>query len=723
MSGLDLSLLGLPQNCNPNNNGGQQNRNWANQNPAMNGYPNINTGQQNQNGANKKPANEGKQNRNGANLNPANKGKPNINNGQQNRNGGLQNLTNRGHPHNNGQQNQNGANRNYKNPFHENTELSTDLKRLWTQLKTFAGQKGFAGNPPVSSTNREQWLQLWSAVATGADGEMHVLLTALLKLPDSVTLMPAVDDVVTVLCLTVSKISNKDQLEDVARWLESVADVIRDRLVGKMEKIVDFSGIDMSLERLLADFKNRAKYLVDSLFDRYLGILNRVKEIEQYKIQVKNQATCMTSFTETEVEVLSSWSTPSVRWLMSGSWHKVPPLQSHYKDAAEYASTLEKIWTLLTFYWGAAALWPKCTYADKGKGEDSHCGEPMLRNCGSHSHEQCRNKRNGVQCTRHSAWKCHKYNHDQICTPCLLQKQEMLIGPPSRLCSTDIYDATVNRETTRRDGSVYTLTGLMSRKPPTIDPNWRTTYRLQPAALVAVVRLGSRNQRLSKDCPLQWAEVIALDQNTEWQSRQAGRISLRLLSRGDCPSLSAECDLPLEMDSKVAIIDLRVFVPEVISVLATLGGPQFAQHFSQIPFQNQLLGHTAPPSKHVYQPTLGVVENIQSAIQHSEIDFIHRLDAAGHEILAQRIFALPQVKTLYGTQLEAFTAALASSAHCVQGPPGTGKSYIGVCLVLALDVIRTMAESKGKSVGPSKRDLGPLVLSLNLISSLSLLLP
>jgi hypothetical protein len=546
------------------------------------------------------------------------------------------------------------------------------------------------------------WLQLWSAVAAGSERESHVLLVALLKLPDAVNLMPAIDDVVNVLCITVSRISVKDRHDDVARRLESVVDVIRDRLVGQMKKIVDFSGVDSVLERLLANFKNRAQYLSVTLFDRYLAILMRVKEIELYKEEVKKHASCATSFIEVEDGVVSSWSTPSVGWLMSGSWHKVPPLQSHYKDAAEYAATLEKIWTLLTFYWGAAALWPQCTYKDRGGGEDKCCGEPTLQSSSSRTHDCCSNIRGGVQCTRPSAWKCHKYRHDHICTPCLVQKQEMLIGPAGKFCSTDIYDATLTRETTRRDGSVYTLTGLMSRKPPTIDPNWSTTYRLQPAALVAVVRLGSRNQRLSRALPLQWAEVITLDQKTEWQSRKNGHNSLRLLSRGDCASLSVECELPLEADSKVAIIDLRVFVPEVISVLATLGGPQFAQHFSQIPFQKQLLGHLAPPSGHVYDPTSDVVENIRSTVQHSEIDFIHRLDAAGHETLAQAIFAVPQVKTLYGTQLEAFTAALASSAHCVQGPPGTGKSYIGVCLVLALDVIRTMAEAKGISVGPSK---------------------
>jgi hypothetical protein len=58
------------------------------------------------------------------------------------------------------------------------------------------------------------------------------------------------------------------------------------------------------------------------------------------------------------------------------------------------------------------------------------------------------------------------------------------------------------------------------------------------------------------------------------------------------------------------------------------------------------------------------------------------------------------VQTLYGTQLEAFSSALACSLHCTQGPPGTGKSYLGVCLALALDLIRTRAEKAGHACGP-----------------------
>lgn len=93
---------------------------------------------------------------------------------------------------------------------------------------------------------------------------------------------------------------------------------------------------------------------------------------------------------------------------------------------------------------------------------------------------------------------------------------------------------------------------------------------------------------------------------------------------------------------------------------------------------------------------------IRDALERSEIDYVQRLSQGGKEVLARQISALPPIQSLYGTQLEAFAAALYSSMHCTQGPPGTGKSYLGVCLVLALDLIRTNAQQDGHAVGPSK---------------------
>ena len=67
------------------------------------------------------------------------------------------------------------------------------------------------------------------------------------------------------------------------------------------------------------------------------------------------------------------------------------------------------------------------------------------------------------------------------------------------------------------------------------------------------------------------------------------------------------------------------------------------------------------------------MELITAAIQHSEIETIRRLPAVQILSLTTRICAMEQVKSLYGTQLQAFVAGLAGAVHCTQGPPGTGK--------------------------------------------------
>ena len=222
------------------------------------------------------------------------------------------------------------------------------------------------------------------------------------------------------------------------------------------------------------------------------------------------------------------------------------------------------------------------------------------------------------------------------------------------------------------------LSSVTSRRPPKMPPYWKTSYRLQPSALVGVVRLATPNQRISPSSIIQWAEIVVpvIAQNGligDWKCRQEGRMAIRLLSRGDCAALSSDADTPLERRCHLAVIDLRVFVPEVISVLSTISSDAFANHLSQISFAARLIGQNDALSQYNYEALGTVSDNVSKAIECSEIDFIHRLDHSVRKNIADQICAIPQVQTLYGTQLEAFCGALASSMHCTQGPPGTGK--------------------------------------------------
>ena len=132
------------------------------------------------------------------------------------------------------------------------------------------------------------------------------------------------------------------------------------------------------------------------------------------------------------------------------------------------------MWTALTFYWGSGAVWPRCTHRQHeggGGGADAAanaCGEPLLVATQS---GVCSKR----ACGREASWRCIRINHDFICKHCLWRQQDGLIGAPGVQASTDIYDAVIERETTRREQTIYLLRNLVSRKPPKIAPNFKTS--------------------------------------------------------------------------------------------------------------------------------------------------------------------------------------------------------------------------------------------------------
>lgn len=528
---------------------------------------------------------------------------------------------------------------------------------------------------------------MWAAAGRGAGDFDHVvaLPTVLMKLPDLTLLFPPPDDVVRVIVRTVSFVRNFPSQMSIAA-LEVTMDVIKNRLINHLNPTIILQSAS-SILNSLAGLEDHYKEAIQTLFSNSaanfmerLGLLMaRGKDISLYRSAIEqvvasNLGKISALDTPGNESSKSNWKAPTLAWLLGGNWHKVEEFRSSYASPQEYAATMESVWTLLSFYWGAAAVWPRCSHQQHG-GNTVVCGEPLLASASSKA--ICSNRFNGQQCGRAAVWSCHRRGHQDICSRCLQYQQAQLIGPAGPHSSTDIYDATVDRETDRREGTVFMLSSVTSRRPPKIAPNWKTSYRLQPSALVAIVKVGTPGQRIPSDSVLQWAEIVPVNPQDglsgDWKCRQGGRMAVRLLSRGDCAVLSKDADIPLERRSHVAVIDLRVFVPEVISVLSTIASDAFVKHLSLIPFVNRLIGQNSDPSEFCYNSRQSVSENIQNAIESSEIDFIHRLDPDARRKIAAQILAIPQVQTLYGTQLEAFCGALSSSMHCTQGPPGTGK--------------------------------------------------
>jgi hypothetical protein len=176
-----------------------------------------------------------------------------------------------------------------------------------------------------------------------------------------------------------------------------------------------------------------------------------------------------------------------------------------------------------------------------------------------------------------------------------------------------------------------------------------TATQQQPSALVAVVRLSASCQRLERAFPLQWGEIVPVDAKdgfqSDWRHRQSGRLALRLLGRGDIPGMHSEtAESPLELGTRVVVLDLRVFVPEVVSVLGTLARASFGEHLEQIPFVARLIGLPGEDSGFQYSAQLTLRKNVALAIAFSDIDFVRRMDAATRESLAKDICRIPIVR-------------------------------------------------------------------------------
>ena len=587
-------------------------------------------------------------------------------------------------------------------PHGKESDVPSDVMLFWRRLENrIVGNRKGSASPPFNIQNDAElklWFECWKAAAAGANGPVAALAHVLLLLPATNAAQPPIDMIVSVIsritslfCQPFSRNSHSGQQSVSA--LEAVADIIRDRLTGIVNSALEPHSLSGVVSSLTINFRQAVIALLPvypEYTERFGRLLTRVREIEQFQSALERLA-CnpLKLASDTMQGATKPWTgwikSPTVGWLMSGSWHKVPELRNIYSDAEEYSETLLRIWTLLSFYWGSGAVWPRCSKRSSNQpgAQDQCCGEPLL--CRTETGTCGVRKGNGARCQNTATWQCYRRDHDSICNMCLNRCQDVLCGPPSLHASTDIYDACVERQTLRREGIVFVLSGLTSRRPPRIAPNWKTTYRLQPSVLVAVTKLHRANEPIKRDYPIQWAEVVTISQSEDWVNRSKGRVAIRFLSRSDCSSLPADADSPLDIGTRVAIIDLRVFVPEVASVLATFSNDNFTEHLKQIPFINQLLGAASHDDEaaaaavdndiplHIGGGSAVIRASITDAIRYSDIEVIQRLSIEQRASLAERIFKLEQVKTLYGTQLDAFCQGLRCRVHCTQGPPGTGK--------------------------------------------------
>ena len=410
--------------------------------------------------------------------------KPNYNNDKPNqRASGASSRT--------GYNNSSNHNNNYRHQFNDNEAsnfqnqnlnslnfASRDVANFWHQLK----QRIFNLNKKKFELHPEEhnlWLDTWKAAAGGAEGPVKTLPTAYLLLPATSLLSPSPLIITQVLIRVAQSIEN-DTKYSQTHVFETIFDTISKRLAD----LIQSSNVE-SRASLLNAIQNLESILIPKItlhltrfpdeVERLARLIIRKSELNDIKNKIKN-LTSGEITTILDSKSNQSWlgwqSNPSLNWLLSGAWHRdVDGLKAMYGSSEEYAESLLKLWTLLTFYWGAGAVWPRCTFkqGDSKSAEQNSCGEPLLAPTTT---GKCRKR----GCDGDAAWRCFRYNHDTLCKKCLIEQQDVLIGSPgSNRASTDIYDALVEREIVRREESVYLLKDVESRKPPKIAPNWKTS--------------------------------------------------------------------------------------------------------------------------------------------------------------------------------------------------------------------------------------------------------
>lgn len=595
--------------------------------------------------------------------------------------------------------------------------VSEGVKEFWRRIHRECS-RGSLRESIFKVTDRAEcdlWMQCWIAADAGINGcEFPVLslFQVYTALPANHNIHPPHGNVVKTI-LWVSKELESTALQDsesAEKIFDAIYQVVERRLrsphaLQKLRSnpeiipdlLSSIDDISLSIRSTLMQLQLKAQRDVRQKFADLFGLCDN--SLSSYKRDLQDRSDLppvvdSQQLVDNQVERIPVWliwvKEPTVGWLMAGEWLKdVPSLKERYTGVQEYVETLLRTWTALTFYWGAAAVWPRCRHKVFRNGEEGACDEPLLSYGAVPTSCSEEIQRNSVRCPcpNGRSWSC-SFRHMGVCTTCLPKLQNRIIGPGSAQggrptgASTDIYDAIIVREEVRKEGVVLHFTHLKSRKPPRKDPNWRTTYRLQNAALVAVVKLSVANETLKREQTIYWGEIVPSAPSRgkpsvpEHKLREQNKIAIRLLGDEDVFGLSGhDRQHELVVQTHVAIIDLQVFVPEVISVLSAYANPEFVDHLTKIPFAKRLVGlESSPPS---WQPSKEQPYEIRTCVRNavltSEIPAIKRLSFEDKTQIIEEIASLQPIQSLYGTQLNAFVAGLTTSLHCTQGPPGTGK--------------------------------------------------
>ena len=606
-----------------------------------------------------------------------------------------------------------------KGKQHSSVTMPQKLQKFYQSLKSAKSDVCFLPSPE----NLQNWRECFTFAnddKPGLEECRTVLCQTYLKLPDDDRYAPSAAAVLKIIHLHLK--SSEVNIDLMCSVFEDR--LLRDSSLRSVEKVSVRKVLCELTDSLLALRKDCPEELLDQVL--LLSCLKKKYDDKLSKIGPSSVISPLNEKVEPDNSFTRWLQKPTIDWLASGCIVGGPVLKVKYESVEEYVTTLQSVWTLLTFYWGMAALWPRCKFHFQGE-QNKSCGKPLLTKCKQSRGQQCSMKirKDGkvASCPNTATWSCCHRGHDCICSICLKKQKELITGSEaSRECSTDLYDGQVTRTRLRMDSMELKLSKVVSRRPPAVAVQWKTSYRLQPAALVGVVPVTAAKSSLEGDMQIFWGEIVTSNRDEpEHRARERQQMTIRILSRTDCEQLPSQMDLPFATDSTVVVIDMRVFVPEVISVLSTLTSTSFHDGFKGLSFSMALISRPSEDdnikeiqhcnvetlhnevlsAKEIQHCNVETLHNeVLSALEGSDIRCIKQLGHDERDKIARKICAVSRVRTLDPTQKLAFTLGLSRMLHCTQGPPGTGKSYVGVCLVLAFMAIREVVREKYPYIGP-----------------------
>lgn len=237
-----------------------------------------------------------------------------------------------------------------------------------------------SGDLPFDTNNNDDvilWRQSWAAAAIGAGDsqQLSFLTQALLHLPDSTSISPPCEEIIAVLqrivVLTLddivkissSRSGSQSTVQTAINNLECITEIIRDRLVSKMNITLDPKTTIENVERLQTKFRGKhynrqtsscfTEIVIiidavvtllnsshgDAIDDRLSILLSKAKDIKNLSRNLQTLGSDSALLTSSAATLWIGWTKPTVGWLMSANWQRVEGLKAVYKDPAEYAET------------------------------------------------------------------------------------------------------------------------------------------------------------------------------------------------------------------------------------------------------------------------------------------------------------------------------------------------------------------------------------------------